>query len=138
MIFKFNNSVSGGQREFEPSSKVSEISSYDFQQILKFFTKGLGERKGQDRNLWVKKFIKKIDYSKEEISITLYYKVDCEKEESAIFGSGCPHPAAAKNGGAPQGKKIPSIHMDRGNHKPWLEEMDSNHHTGFQRPVSYH
>jgi len=43
----------------------------------------------EQENLWVKKFIKKIDYSKEEISITLYYNVDCEKEEVAIFGSRC-------------------------------------------------
>ena len=72
------------------------------------------------KNLWIKKFIKKIIYSREEIAVTLYYKVHCEEEERTIFGSGCPHPAAAKNGDTSQDKKIPYIPRDIGNHKAWL------------------
>ncbi len=89
LIFKLNNSRSGGQREFELSPESLKISSESFQNVLKFFTKGLRERKGPDKNLWAKKFIKKIDYSKEEIAITFYYKVDCEKDEEAIFAPDC-------------------------------------------------
>ena len=44
------------------------------QQTLEQFVKGLPERKGIEKNLWVKTFIKKIDYSKEEIAVTIYYK----------------------------------------------------------------
>ena len=37
-----------------------------------------------------RKFIKRIDYSKEEISITLYYKVSCEEENLSFEASGWP------------------------------------------------
>jgi hypothetical protein len=33
-----------------------------------------------------------------------------------------------------QGRRIPSIFMRPG----WLRDMDSNHDTGIQSPVSYH
>jgi len=124
LIFKLDNSHSDGQREFEPSSESSKISSDRFQNALKFFVKGLGERKGLDKNLWTKKFIKKIDYSKEEIAITFYYKVDCEKDEESVFGSGCPHSAAAKNGGVAQDKKIPYISRDIGDDITWLPKPE--------------
>ena len=60
LIFKLNNFNLGGRREFEPSSESSKISSDRFQNALKFFAKGLRKRKGLDRNLWTKKFIKNI------------------------------------------------------------------------------
>jgi len=90
------------------------------------------------RNLWVKKFIKKIGYSKEEIAITLYYKVDCEKEEGAIFGSGCPHPAAAKNGNVSQDKKIPYISRDIGGNKLWLPNPEPTQTIDIILPNTIH
>ncbi len=138
LIFKLNNSLSGGQREFELSSDPLKISSDSFQNVLKFFIKGLSERKGLDKNVWVKKFIKKIDYSKEEIAITFYYKRDCKEEERVIFGSGRAAATATENDGVSQDKKIPYISRDIGGDITWLEEMDSNHHDEFQRLASYH
>jgi hypothetical protein len=43
------------------------------QNILKIFLKYLGQQKGIERNLFIKKFIKNIIYSKEQIQINLYY-----------------------------------------------------------------
>ena len=34
----------------------------------------LPEKRGIEKSLWVKKFIKRIEYSKEEIALLLYYK----------------------------------------------------------------
>lgn len=93
LIFKLNNLDSGDRIGLEPSQSCSEsakISAEIFGQTLEQFVKGLPERKGIGKNLWVKTFIKKIDYSKEEIAITLYYKRGCEEEKSAFF-----QPAAA-------------------------------------------
>jgi len=52
----------------ELSSESSKISAEIFEQTLCLFVKGLPERKGIDKNIWVKSFIKNILYSKEEIS----------------------------------------------------------------------
>jgi len=128
LIFKLNNSQAGGRIGLELSlscSESSKISAEIFEQTLRLFVKGLFERKGLQKNLWAKKFIKKIDYSKEEIAVTIYYKRGFEKEETAIFGSGCPHPAPAKNGDPAQGKKIPCISRDTRNHKDWLSTSGS-------------
>ena len=38
----------------------------------------LPEKKGIEKNLWAKKFIKNIQYSKSEISISLYYSNICD------------------------------------------------------------
>jgi len=43
-------------------------------QTLQYFVKILPEKKGIEKNLWAKKFIKSINYSKEEIAVILYYK----------------------------------------------------------------
>jgi len=43
-------------------------------QTLKNFTEILPDKKGIEKSLWIKKFIKRVDYSKEEIAILLYYK----------------------------------------------------------------
>ena len=59
-----------------------------------------------------------------EIAITFYYKVDCEKDEESVFGSGCPHSAAAKNGGVAQDKKIPYISRDIGDDITWLPKPE--------------
>jgi len=94
-------------------------------QTFRRFVKGLFGRKGIDKNLWVKKFIKNIKYSKEQIAVSFYFKIDCEKEAGDIFGSGRPHPTATENVSVSQGKKIPCISRDTGNHKEWLPKGDS-------------
>jgi hypothetical protein len=45
-------------------------------QTLQQFVKKLPSKKGIEKNLWAKTFIKNILYSPSEISITLYYKID--------------------------------------------------------------
>jgi len=49
------------------------LSSQTLQNILKIFLKSLAQQKGIGRNLLIKKFIKNILYSKEQIQINLYY-----------------------------------------------------------------
>ena len=49
------------------------LSSQTLQNILKIFLKSLAQQKGIERNLLIKKFIKDILYSKEQIQINLYY-----------------------------------------------------------------
>ena len=85
------------------------------EQTFCLLVKGFSERKGIDKNIWVKNFIKNILYSKEEIFITLYYKRGLEGEDSLSSDCGCLHPAAVrKNASAPH-KKITPISTDRGN-----------------------
>jgi len=94
------------------------------EQTLRLFVKGLFERKGIEKNLWAKKFIKRIDYSKEEISITLYYKVSCEEESSSSKASGWVGAAAGRNSVSAADKKITPISNDRGNRQEWLRLAD--------------
>jgi len=54
-------------------------------------------KKGIEKNLWAKKFIKNIIYSKEEIAVTLYYKRDFEKDKDAISDGGWVGAAAVRN-----------------------------------------
>ncbi len=52
------------------------LSSQTLQNILKIFLKSLAQQKGIERNLLIKKFIKNILYSKDQIQINLYYSKD--------------------------------------------------------------
>ena len=52
------------------------------------FIKILPQKRGIDKNLWVKKFIKKVEYSKEEITISLYYRENPGEEITANDASG--------------------------------------------------
>jgi len=92
-----------------------KISPEIFEQTLCLFVKGLSERKGIDKNIWVKNFIKNILYSKEEIFITLYYKRGLEKKDFLSSDCGCPHPAAVRRNVSAAHKKITPISTDRGN-----------------------
>ncbi len=62
--------------------------------ILQFFLSSLATQKGTERNLFAKKFIKQIIYSKEIIEITLFYS-----ENFKNFGAG-KGPARQQAGGA--------------------------------------
>ncbi|MBI1871583.1 MAG: recombinase family protein [Chlamydiae bacterium] len=73
LVFKINNSNSGGHAGLELSAESSKICPEIVEGNLKTFVKGLSGRHGIERNLWAKKFIKKIKYGKDEIELSLYY-----------------------------------------------------------------
>ncbi len=56
--------------------ECSPLYSKTLQNILKIFLKSLVQQKGIKRNLLIKKFIKNILYSKEQIQINLFYSED--------------------------------------------------------------
>jgi len=77
-------------------------------------------KKSVDKNIWVKKFIKSIIYSKEEILITLYYKTGFENEDTLCLASGRVGAAAGQALESGCGQKITPISTDRGNLQDWL------------------
>ena len=84
LIFRLNYRLPSGRKGHEPSSTLlnSPIFSPEiFTQTLQNFTDILPEKKGIEKSLWVKKFIKRVDYSREEIALFFYYKgpgdIDC-------------------------------------------------------------
>ncbi|MFZ3386365.1 MAG: hypothetical protein WA120_04240, partial [Candidatus Hydromicrobium sp.] len=83
------------------------------------FVKILPEKKGIEKNLWAKKFIKKIDYSKEEIALILYYK-SFEGRNSPYSASGWAEENAVRNLVLVASKKNTLISYDRDNHQNWL------------------
>ena len=132
LIFKLNNSRAGGRNglELSPSCSESEqISPEIFGQTLQEFAKNLPNKKGIEKNLWAKKFIKNIVYSKEEIAISLYYKRGYEEYDSPNIASGGLDSATGQNRFSNPAKKIPTIHMDSRDRYEWLPGLDSN-----QRP----
>ncbi|MCS7054103.1 MAG: hypothetical protein NZM09_10275, partial [Ignavibacterium sp.] len=52
------------------------------------FLKSLAQQKGIERNLLIKKFIKDILYSKEQIQINLYYSEDFDTFKNSNIPSG--------------------------------------------------
>ena len=98
----------------------AKISPEIFEQTLRLFVKGLFERKGIEKNLWAKKFIKNIDYSKDEIAVILYYKRGSVEENSSNTASGWVGAAACRNSVSVHPKKIPTIHLDSGDYQDWL------------------
>jgi len=55
--------------------------------IIKFFLCSLAQKKGVKRNLLIKKFIKNILYSKDQIQINLYYsprKIESERNKGLL------------------------------------------------------
>ncbi len=79
LIFRLNNDPKLGYRSgHELTQKRSPLSSQTLQNILKIFLKFLAQQKGTERNLLIKKLIKNILYSKEQIQINLYYSEDFE------------------------------------------------------------
>jgi hypothetical protein len=90
------------------------------EQTLRLFVKGLFERKGIEKNLWLKKFIKSIIYSKEEIAISFYYKSSSEEVKPVHPASGRVGAAAGRSTDSLANKKITPIHVNRGNTQDWL------------------
>ena len=79
MTFKLNNDRLDDRTGCELGAKIQQIGPDQVEQTLKFFLKGIAERKGLEKNLWGKKFIHKIIYSKDQIELTLC----CSKTSSA-------------------------------------------------------
>ena len=124
LIFRLKYSSSSDQIGLEPSQsclKYRKISPEIFTQNLQHFVKILPERKGIEKNLWVKKFIKKIDYSKEEIALILYYK-SFESTNSPYSASGLAEENAGRNLVLVASKKNTLINYDRDNHQSWLPQ----------------
>ena len=87
LIFKLNFNKEDDLLGLEPSQLSLEnviISPEIFMHALQQFIKILPQKKGIEKSLWVKKFTKKVDYSKEEIAITVYCR---ENSEEKIFTS---------------------------------------------------
>jgi len=77
LTFRLNNDTEAGCRSgHELTEKCYSLSSQTLQNILKIFLTSLAQQKGVERNLLIKKFIKNILYSKEQIQINLYYSED--------------------------------------------------------------
>ena len=72
-IFALKNGHPGDHSGLEPSEEWADLTPEMFQDTLKTFIKGLAEKRGLEKNLWVKKFIKNIVYSKEQIELSLFY-----------------------------------------------------------------
>ena len=70
--------------------------------------KNLPSKKGIEKNLWAKKFIKNILYSPDEIALSLYYKRDFEKKGINALASGR-SAATACHKQAKNIKKTPTI-----------------------------
>jgi site-specific DNA recombinase len=82
LIFRLKNGAPGDRIGLEPSkicfesAKISgEIFAQTLQhlQTLQHFLKTLPQKKGIEKNLFIKKFIKEIIYSQENIQINLYF-----------------------------------------------------------------
>ena len=63
-------------------SKFTKFSAETVVSILKSFLSFLSQRRGVERNLLAKRFIKGIFYSKENVKITLFYSENSENSET--------------------------------------------------------
>ena len=101
LVFKLNHSLNTTHRDgIEPSQVCSEFSKYSVEtivSILKSFISILSQRRGVERNLLAKRFIKGILYSKENIKITLFYS---ENSKNFLNSETKQSPALRKQGRA--------------------------------------
>ena len=111
LVFKLNYGLGSSNPELKnldlphrPRYELSKVCSKSFQfsveniiSILKSFLSLLSQRKGIERNLLAKKFIKGIFYSKENIKITLFYS---ENPKNLKFSQIRESPACRQAGGA--------------------------------------
>ena len=109
LVFKLNHNLNSLNPEFKNStpavgdrvelsglcSKFSKFDSETIVSILKTFLSFLSQRRGVERNLLVKRFIKEIIYSPETIKITLFYsenlkdfQVSQAKQSPALLSQG--------------------------------------------------
>lgn len=108
-IFMLNNSKAGDHSGLELRPNHPKIDPETFRETLQSFVRGLAESKGVQKTIFVKKHIKKIAYSREEIVISLYYKTSFEGEKSATAIRPASGRAGAAAGRIPEfGSKKPS------------------------------
>ena len=109
LVFKLNHNLKSSYPDlknpslpikdgYEPSQACSKFSKFDSEtivSILKSFLSFLFQRRGVERNLLVKRFIKDIFYSKELIKINLFYSENSKnfqiadnKENPALLSQG--------------------------------------------------
>jgi len=86
----------------------------------------------------VKKFIKNIYYSKEEVAVILYYKRSSEDTNSFYTASGWVGAAACRNSVSTHPKKITPISTDRGNHQERLPDLGSPQTVDIILPNTIH
>ena len=111
LMFKLKFGLSGDRTGLEPSGACSEfgdISGETFAQTLQHFVKILPEKKGIEKNLWAKKFIQRVVYSPQEITVSLFYKRHLEKElrarpDSVRVGADAVRPSTRQNKKSLQG-----------------------------------
>jgi hypothetical protein len=75
---------------------------------LHYSIKILPQKKGIEKSLWVKKFIKRVDYSKDEIAVSLYYGENPGKEAVKSDASGWVRAATGKDKNSDFNKEIPT------------------------------
>ncbi len=89
LVFRLNHELEADYHSgHELKEECSPFSSQILQNILKIFLKSLAQQKGIERNLLIKKFIKNILYSKDQIQINLYYSKDFDAFKNSILPSG--------------------------------------------------
>jgi hypothetical protein len=106
LIFKLNNLGLGDRVGLELSSENPNFDPKTLERGLKSFVEKILKSKGVEKNIWAKKFIKKINYSKDEIEISLYYKESSEKSSETQIPSGRVRATAGKNEGLAEKNKV--------------------------------
>ena len=101
-----NNSNAGGHAGHEPEGKKPQFSAEILENTLKILVKKVRAKKALEKNISIKKYIKKIVYSKEEIVISLFYKTSCEgvntaRPDSGRAGAAAVRPPKLKNKKSP-------------------------------------
>jgi site-specific DNA recombinase len=136
LIFKLNFIKEDDRFGLEPSH-VSlnnlKISPEIFMSTLQQYIKILPQKKGIEKSLWVKKYTKKVDYSKEEIAITVYYRENSEEKIFTSNASGWVGAATGKDKNLyePRGISISEYSNDNFKNIDWLGRQDSNQQTRF-------
>ena len=97
----------------------------------------LPEKKGIEKSLWVKKFIKKIDYSKEEIALILYYK-SFEGTNYEISASGRAEENAGRNSDPSIYKNDLFTSENSLSDSDWLPGLDSQQTIPIVLPNNIH
>lgn len=75
---------------------------------LQQFIKILSHKKVIDMSLWVKKFIKKVGYCRDEIAVTAYYRENPEEVIAKNDASGWVRAATGKDHNSDYDKEIPA------------------------------
>ena len=141
LIFKLKYMPAGDRIGLEQSKSCFEsakISAEIFAQTLQHFLKILPDKKSFEKNLWAKKFIKNIVYSKQEISITLYYKRVSEQEGFVSTASGRVGAAAGRNQFSAHQEKTPLTNKDKRGCQEWLPVFNSPQTITITLPNAIH